>query len=150
MTKKRRKRVVGSYILDKMDRRPRGEEAVMKIIKMDKKRRKSLKKIMNKYEQKQLVFQYNKKIIPNNKPSKLKEGNIVRIFIKTQYGIGRIGKIDEVRKDEAYIKVIFRDGIYLMEFPFKLFAIEKANRKEKRSYEMLEERLCAKEVAEKL
>jgi hypothetical protein len=89
MTKKRRKRVVGSYILDKMERRHRGEKAVIKIIKM-KERRKISKTsyITNEKIQRTLIFA--KKEMP--KLPRLKRGDIVRISIKTQYGIGRICK----------------------------------------------------------
>jgi hypothetical protein len=80
----------------------------------------------------------------------LNQGDIVRVSVKTQYGIGRIGKIDEVVNEKAYIKIIFRDGIFVIDFPFKYFAIEKANKLEKKSYESLEEGINAKEVAEKL
>ena len=48
------------------------------------------------------------------------------------------------------VKIIFRDGIYLVDFPFNHFAIEKANKAERKGYETFEERVCAKEVAEKL
>jgi len=145
--KKRRKMVVGDYIYDKTDRRPRGEEAVIKIIKI-KEKRKILKKsyITSKKVQTTLIFA--KKEMP--KLPRLKKGDIVRISIKTQYGIGRIGKVDEVVNEKAYVKIIFRDGIFVIDFPFKYFAIEKANKKERGSYEILEERVYAKEVAEKL
>jgi hypothetical protein len=55
-------------------------------------------------------------------------------------------------ESEGYVKVkiIFRDGIYLVDFPFSHFAIEKANKAERRGYETFEERAYAKEVAEKL
>jgi hypothetical protein len=148
MKKRRRKRVVGDYIHDKMERQPRGEEAVMRVLKMNK-RRKILRKSMisDGYEQKRLIYHTKKE---QNKPSNLKGGDIVRISAKTQCGIGRIGKIDEIIKDKVCVNIIFRDGIYIVDFPFKFFTIEKANKSEKNQYETLEERVYAKEVAEKL
>lgn len=149
MPRKRHKRVVGDYIYGKTNRRPRGEEAVINFLKPKRILKKSY--ITEKVGQKKLIF-INKKEIDEltKKIYKLKEDDIVRISLKTDFGTGRIGKIEEIDNREVRVKIIFKDGIYPIDFPFKHFVIEKANKKERGSYEILEEKIYAKEVAEKL
>jgi len=149
MTKKKRKRVVGDYIIDKINNRPRGREAVMKFIEFSRRKRRVTKEslLTDGYEQKKLIFHTVK---TKKKSPILNKGDVVRISIKTQYGIGRIGKIDGITNERAYVNIIFRDGIFIIDFPFKFFEVEKANKKEKEGYETLEEGINAKEVADKL
>jgi len=147
--KKKRRRVVGDYIIDKINNRPRGSEAVKKILEFNIRKKRVLRKssITDGYEQKKLIFHTVK---TKKKSPILNKGDVVRISIKTQYGIGRIGKIDDITNEKAYVNIIFRDGIFTIDFPFKFFEVEKANKKEKESYETLEEGINAKEIADKL
>jgi hypothetical protein len=146
--KRRKKRVIGDYIRDKTDRRIRGEEAVINFIKP--KRILKTSYITEKVGQKKLIFISEREINKLTKIFQLKEDDIVRISLKTNFGTGRIGKIEEIDEKKVRVKIIFRDGIYPIDFPFQFFIIEKANKSEKNQYESWEERIYAKEVAEKL
>jgi hypothetical protein len=146
--KKRKKRVVGDYIHSKTDRRIRGEEAVINFIKP--KRILKTSYITEKVGQKKLIFISKKEISELAEKSRPKEDDIVRISLKSDFGTGRIGKIEEIDGKKVRVKIIFSDGIYAIDFPFKHFTVERANRSEKRDYDAWEERVYAKEVAEKL